>query len=111
MIKPGHKNTSIRCLHPLKASCKGMQHCRPTALNIVECYMLRPLAHSVACCCNVVAMLLGVVAQSLKLVKLLAVCKWTQQLSTLLGQQCWELLCPFAHSLNTSNFIHITLPQ
>ena len=110
MIKPLHANTSIRSFHPT-ASCKCMQHCRPTALNIVECYMLRPLAHSVACCCNVVAMLLGVVAQSLKLVKLLDMCKWTQQLSTLLGQQCWELLCPFAHSLKTSNLMHITLPQ
>ena len=73
--------------------------------------MLSPLAHPVARCCNVIAMLLGVVAQSLKLVKLLAVCKWTQQLSTLLGQQYWELLCPFAHSLKTSNLMHITLPQ
>ena len=110
MIKPLHANTSIRSFHP-KASCKRMQHCQPTAPNIVECYMLCPLAHPVACCCNVVAMLLGVVAQSLKLVKPLAVCKWTQQLSTLLGQQCWELLCPFAHSLKTSNLMHITLPQ
>ena len=73
--------------------------------------MLSPLAHRVARCCNVVAMLLGVVAQSLKLVKPLAMCTWTQQLSTLLGQQCWELLCPFAHSLKTSNLMHITLPQ
>ena len=106
MIKPLLPNTSIRSLHP-KASCKRMQHCQPTAPDIVECYMLRPLAHPVACCCK----LLGVVVQSLKLVKLLAMCKWTQQLSTLLGQQCWELLCPFAHSLKTSNLMHITLPQ
>ena len=60
MIKCLHANTSIRSFHP-KALCKWMQHCRPTALNIVECYMLRPLAHPVACCCNVVAMLLCVV--------------------------------------------------
>ena len=53
MIKPLLPNTSIRSLHP-KASCKRMQHCQPTAPNIVECYMLRPLAHSVAFCCDVV---------------------------------------------------------
>ena len=39
--------------------------------NIVGCYMLRLSAHPVACCC----VLLGVVAQSLKPVKLLATCK------------------------------------
>ena len=40
--------------------------------------MLRPFAHPVACC----DMLLGVVAQSLKPVKLLATCKRTQHLPT-----------------------------
>ena len=49
--------------------------------NIVGCYMLRPFAHPVACCC----VLLGVVAQCLKPVKLLAACKRTQQLPTLLA--------------------------
>ena len=93
MIKPLHANTSIRSFHP-KASCKWMQHCRPTALNIVECYMLRPLAHPVACCCNVVACCWEL------LHKLLAMCKWTQQFSLL-----------HIYSLKTSNFIHITLPQ
>ena len=39
--------------------------------NIVGCYMLRLFAHRVACCC----VLLRVVAQSLKPVKLLATCK------------------------------------
>ena len=34
--------------------------------NIAGCYMVRPFAHPVSCCC----MLLGVVAQSLKSVKL-----------------------------------------
>ena len=62
MIKPLLANTPIRSLHPT-ASCKWMQHCRPTAPNIVEC-MLHPLAHPVAmllqCCC----MLLGVVTQT-----------------------------------------------
>ena len=47
--------------------------------------MLRPFAHPVARCC----VLLGVVAQSLKPVKLFAPCKQTQH---------WELLCPFARS-------------
>ena len=56
--------------------------------NIVECYMLRPFAHPVACCCA----LLGVVAQYLKPVKLLATCKRTQQLPT--------MLCPFARGLS-----------
>ena len=53
--------------------------------DIVECYMLRPFAHQ-RC------MLLRVVAQSLKPVKLLAPCKRTQY--------CWELLRPFARSLH-----------
>ena len=44
--------------------------------------MLRPFAHPVACCC----VLLGVVVQSLKPVKLLASCKWTQQPPTMLGE-------------------------
>ena len=33
-----------------KAACKRTQHCWPTTPNIVECYMLRPFAHPVACC-------------------------------------------------------------
>ena len=53
---------------------KRTQHCWPTTPNIVGCYMLRPFAHHVPCCC----VLLGVVvAQSLKPVKLLS-----QQLPT-----------------------------
>ena len=50
-------------------------------------YTLRPFAHSVACFC----VSLGVVAQTLKLVKVLAMCKRTHQLPTILivvGQQC-----------------------
>ena len=43
--------------------------------------MLRQFAHPVECC----AVLLGVVAQSLKPVKLLATCKRTQQLRKMLG--------------------------
>ena len=34
-----------------KAPCKRTQHCWPTTPNIVGCYMLRPFAHPVACCC------------------------------------------------------------
>ena len=71
-----------------KALCKRTQHCWPTTPNIVRCYMLRPFAHPVACCW----MLLRVVAQSLKPVKL-----FSQQLLTVLlfrgrrsvAQQCW----------------------
>ena len=52
--------------------------------------MLRPFSHPVAFCW----MFLRVVAQSLKSVKL-----FSQQLSTLLAQQSWELLRLFARSL------------
>ena len=45
-----------------------MQLYWPTTPNIAGCYMLRPLADPVACCC----VLLRVVAQRLKPVKLLA---------------------------------------
>ena len=66
------------------------------ASNSQYCLMftLRLFAHPVACGC----VLLGVVAQSLKQVKLFATFKQTQQLPTLLGQQCWKLLCPFVRS-------------
>ena len=50
---------------------------RANGRNIVGCYMLRPFAHSVASCW----MLLRVVAESLKQVKLFAPCKRTQH--------CW----------------------
>ena len=59
-------------------------------LNIVGCFML------------------GVVAQNLKPVKILATCKRMQQLTTLLRQQCWELLLPFAHSLTYVAFVSIS---
>ena len=61
--------------------------------------MLRPFAHPVACCC----VLLGVIAQSLKPVKRLATCKRAQKLPTLSGQQCRELLGPFARSQKSTN--------
>ena len=48
-----------------------------------------------ACCC----LLLGVVAQKFKTVKLFGKCKRTQQVLKLLAQKCWELLRPFARSV------------
>ena len=74
-----------------KATYKQTQHCWPTTPNMVGCYMLRLFALSGACCW----MLLRVVAQSLKAVKL-----FRQQLSTFLlfcdrrsiAQQCWICL-------------------
>ena len=84
-----------------KTACKRTQHCWPTTLNIVGCYMLRPFAHPVACCW----MLLRVVAQSLKPVKF-----FSQQLPTFLlfrdrrsvAQQC----CIRLH--NSSNIVGAT---
>ena len=79
--------------------------------------MLRPFAHPVVCCW----MLLRVVAQSLKPVKLFSqqlptllgvvasvstpLPTRTQRLPTLLAQQCWELF-PFAPNF-TSKFSEI----
>ena len=73
----------------------------PTLLDVTCCVRL----HTGPCC-----MLLGVVAQSLKVVKLLATCKRTQQLPTLLGQQSRELLRLFAHSL-IDQWVSIFLPR
>ena len=64
----------FRVVSESKAACKSTQHYWPTTPNIVGCYMY---LHPVACC----SMLLRVVAQSLKPVKLLAPCKRTQH--------CW----------------------
>ena len=95
--KHGRKNV-IRCYKSVnttvvfslrKATCKRTQHCWPATRNIVGCYVLRPFAHAVACCC----VLLGAVAQSLKPVKLLSTCKRT-----------WELLRPFARSVTQCVF-------
>ena len=72
-----------------QAPSKRTQHCWPTTPNTVGCYILRPFAHPVSCCW----MLLRVVAQSLRPVKLVS-----QQLPTFfflfrdrrsLLQQCW----------------------
>ena len=43
-----------------KALCKRAQNCWATTSNVVGCYMLRPFARPVACCCG----LLGVYALS-----------------------------------------------
>ena len=62
-----------------KAPCKRTQHYWKTTPIVVGCYRLRPFAHPVACYC----VLLGVVGQSLKPVKLKATCKRTKQLPTM----------------------------
>ena len=74
----------------LKAPCKRTQHCWPTTPNIVGCYMLRPFAHP-RC------MLLGVVASACTPLP-----TRTQQLPTLLAQQCRELLRPRAKQSRTT---------
>ena len=74
------------------------------ATNSQHCWMLLVASVCTPCCC----VLMGDDAPSLKLVKLLATCKLAHQLSTLLGQQSWELLRPFASGLRsrirTTNF-------
>ena len=42
-------NVASVCTQP-KAPGKRTQHCWPTTSNTVGCYMLRPFAHLVACC-------------------------------------------------------------
>ena len=95
-----------------------MQHCWPTTPNIVGCYMLRPFAHPVACCW----MLLRVVAQSLKPIKL-----FSQQLPTFLlfpdrrsvAQQCWICLhsssniawATYAHTHGLQRLMGFILPM
>ena len=37
-------------LTPFKARCKRTQYCLPTTPDIVGCYMLRPFAHPVSYC-------------------------------------------------------------
>ena len=82
-----------------------MQHCWPTAPYIVECYMLCPLAHPIARCCNVVA-------QTLKLVKLLAGVQMDTTTLNIVRQTMLRVIVSICtYSLKTSNFIHITLPQ
>ena len=47
--KPG-PSPDNKC-KPSIAPCKRKHQCWPTTSNIVGCYMLRPFAHPVACCC------------------------------------------------------------
>ena len=69
-------------------------HQLPTLLDVTCCVRLH--TPSVACCC----VLLWVVAQRLKPVKRLASYVQTDAtIPNIAGQQCWELLCPFARSL------------
>ena len=65
---------------------------RLLANNSQHCWMLHVLSFCSPCC-----MLLGVVAQSLKPVKLLAMCKRTQQLPTLLA--LWTIYLHVANVL------------
>ena len=59
-------NTKIRLSITVKTTANGCNMCWPKTPNIVGygCYTLRPFAHPVACC----GVLLGVVAQSFKLI-------------------------------------------
>ena len=45
-----HRLHSLLCMC-CKSSSKRTQHCCPTTPNAVGCYMFRPFAHPVACCC------------------------------------------------------------
>ena len=67
--------------------------------NCQHCWMLRFVSVSTPCVARI-GVLLGVVAQSLKTVKRSTTShKQTHQVPTLSGQQCWELLGPFARSV------------
>ena len=81
-------------LSPVQTNATLLANNSQHLLDVTCCVRLHTLLHVVAYCC----MLLGVAAQSLKPVKLLATCKRTQQLPTLLGQPCSELLRPFSRS-------------
>ena len=86
--------TSVMCLYSQAPSKRRYYFFWLTTPNIFVYYMLRPFAHPAAICC----VLLGVVAQSLKPVKLL-----TNQLPTLLSfrdrrseaQKCWIRFAQF----------------
>ena len=70
---------SVICIYQsIKPRASGRNIVGQQLPTFFGCYTLRPLAHPAACCC----VLLGVVAQSLKPIKLLATCKQTQQLPT-----------------------------
>ena len=75
---------------------------RANGRNIAGYFLLRPFAALL----HVVGSSL---AQSLKMVKLLAKRKRRQQLPTFLGQQSWELLHPFARIALQSTYRSNTL--
>ena len=78
-----NRNCTVLCKRVALIKKSSVQKfCQPhiNGRNIVGCYLLRPCAHSFACCC-VWLVLLRVVVQSFKPVKLLASCKRTQH--------CW----------------------
>ena len=60
---------------------------RENGRNIVGCYMLRPFAHIVACCCLLLEV--NVVAQSLKTIKRLAARKRMKGKAT--GKVQWKV--------------------
>ena len=74
-----------------------MQHCLPTAPNIVGCYMLRLFAYPVACWCVLFGVVAFVWTSLLTLTQKLPtthnnmqrVCRWTQHVINI--QQCWGL--------------------
>ena len=75
---------SLTSLLEIKRCARNLQiKPRANERNIFGCYMLRMFAHPVACS----VVLLGAVAQSLKLIKRLP-------------QQCWDLLRPFSSSFS-----------
>ena len=92
----------MKCLIHCKSRNKVNVKPRANGRNIVGCYMLRLFAHPVACCW----MLLRVVAQSLKPVKL-----FSQQLPTFLlfrdrrsvAQQCWIRLHSSSNIVGATN--------
>ena len=74
-------------------SLKPRQNWRNIVGCAPGCVRLHTLLHVVACCWDLLR-------KSVKPFKLLPLCQRTQQLPTLLGQQCCELLRSFARSLS-----------
>ena len=77
-----------------KAPCKRKQQCWPTTSNIVGCYMLRPFAHPVACCC-----VFGSCCAKFEIGQTVSCEQTDATTSNTVGQQCWEVLGLFARSL------------
>ena len=90
----GERRCQSRSAACFKATCKRTHYC--WMLHVA--FVCTTRLHVVACFCG----LLRVVAQSLKLNQTFTTtCKGTQQLPTLLGQKCWELLSSFTRSIKT----------